>query len=315
MYRKIETRIWADKRFLGWPPQTKLVFMYLLTGRHSHLIPGVIVGYREEVVAAMMRANISIDGKCDGIDDGIGHAISEGVLMACGRAPIMYLRRALKYNKPTSPNQVKSWAAAYNDLPESPLKTKIYQDIVGILDDMSDGMRDAFRDGMPYTEAETETEDILCRAGPTSAHSPIKSNASKHALADAVCSQAVQYLNTVIESSYRGDAPSSRKLIRAIVVKKHTLDDIKRVIDAKAQEWRGGDMEKFLRPRTLFGNKFSDYVDELQNLPKAHVEPPMIAPPPLKRPKKATPKQLKELREAREKLDAEYLKEHGKPIR
>jgi hypothetical protein len=74
-------------------------------------------------------------------------------------------------------------------------------------------------------------------------------------------------------------------------------------------------MEKFLRPRTLFGNKFSDYVDELQNLPKAQVEAPMIAPPPLKRPKKATPKQLKELREAREKLDAEYLKEHGKPIR
>ena len=40
------------------------------------------------------------------------------------------------------------------------------------------------------------------------------------------------------------------------------VDDFKKVIDTKAAEWLGTDMEKFLRPQTLFGSKFESYLNQ-----------------------------------------------------
>lgn len=34
------------------------------------------------------------------------------------------------------------------------------------------------------------------------------------------------------------------------------------MIDNKVAEWKGTDMEKFLRPETLFGNKFEGYLNQ-----------------------------------------------------
>ena len=34
------------------------------------------------------------------------------------------------------------------------------------------------------------------------------------------------------------------------------------VIDTKAKEWMGTDMEKYLRPETLFGSKFENYLNQ-----------------------------------------------------
>lgn len=33
------------------------------------------------------------------------------------------------------------------------------------------------------------------------------------------------------------------------------------MIEKKCAEWLGGDMEKFLRPETLFGSKFESYLN------------------------------------------------------
>ncbi|MDN6206002.1 MAG: conserved phage C-terminal domain-containing protein, partial [Staphylococcus simulans] len=38
-----------------------------------------------------------------------------------------------------------------------------------------------------------------------------------------------------------------------------------KVIDTKVQQWSGdATMDKYLRPATLFGNKFDDYLNEYQ---------------------------------------------------
>ena len=44
------------------------------------------------------------------------------------------------------------------------------------------------------------------------------------------------------------------------------LDDFKRVIDIKVDDWRGTEFEKYLRPETLFGTKFENYLN--QNMEK-----------------------------------------------
>ena len=45
------------------------------------------------------------------------------------------------------------------------------------------------------------------------------------------------------------------------------LSKIKTVIDKKAKEWKGTDMEKYLCPDTLFGSKFEKYLNQTINTP------------------------------------------------
>jgi len=118
-------------------------------------------------------------------------------------------------------------------------------------------------------ERERERE---CGASPTAPTSP-KARASGHAVADAICIDAVRHLNIAAGTRYATDAGSTRKLIRALVAKRHTLAEMRQVIDAKALEWRATDMAKYLRPSTLFGSKFEQYFAELQNLPQGAESP------------------------------------------
>lgn len=43
----------------------------------------------------------------------------------------------------------------------------------------------------------------------------------------------------------------------------YTLDDFKKVVDLKFDEWKATDMSKYIRPETLFGNKFDGYLNQL----------------------------------------------------
>ena len=74
--------------------------------------------------------------------------------------------------------------------------------------------------------------------------------------------EAVSYLNSKAETKYRHSADKTQKLIRARLKDGFTLDDIKKVIDIKAEEWLKTDMSKYLRPETLFGSKFESYLNQ-----------------------------------------------------
>ena len=71
----------------------------------------------------------------------------------------------------------------------------------------------------------------------------------------------VEYLNQKTNSSYRPNTPKTVSLIKARLSEGFTVDDFKKVIDTMTSEWKGTDMEKFLRPETLFGTKFEGYLN------------------------------------------------------
>jgi len=72
----------------------------------------------------------------------------------------------------------------------------------------------------------------------------------------------VDYLNTVCKTSYRSSGKKTKDLIQARINEGFTTDDFKKVIDVKAAEWLNSDMSKFLRPETLFSNKFEGYLNQ-----------------------------------------------------
>lgn len=74
--------------------------------------------------------------------------------------------------------------------------------------------------------------------------------------------EIVEYLNMRTGKSFKVGSKDTRRLIRARVNDGFTLDDFKRVIDIKSAEWKGMDMDKYLRPATLFGTNFEGYLNQ-----------------------------------------------------
>ena len=50
---------------------------------------------------------------------------------------------------------------------------------------------------------------------------------------------------------------------RAKLNNKYTVDDFKTVINNKCNDWLGTDWAQYLRPQTLFGNKFEQYLNQV----------------------------------------------------
>lgn len=79
----------------------------------------------------------------------------------------------------------------------------------------------------------------------------------------------VDYLNEKAEKQFRHGTKATKQHINARLKEGYEIEDFKRVIDVKVKDW-GNDkeMNKYLRPQTLFGTKFENYVNELPKKPK-----------------------------------------------
>lgn len=74
--------------------------------------------------------------------------------------------------------------------------------------------------------------------------------------------EILDYLNKKINANYKSSSKKTIQLITARLNEKFTVDDFKKVIDIKTTEWAYTDMAKYLRPETLFGNKFESYLNQ-----------------------------------------------------
>lgn len=72
----------------------------------------------------------------------------------------------------------------------------------------------------------------------------------------------VDRLNKKAGVSYRSSSKATQSHINARFDQGFTIEDFYTVIDKKCAQWRGTSMEKYLRPETLFGNKFEGYLNE-----------------------------------------------------
>ncbi|WP_159721883.1 conserved phage C-terminal domain-containing protein [Enterococcus sp. CSURQ0835] len=75
----------------------------------------------------------------------------------------------------------------------------------------------------------------------------------------------LDYLNQKAKRQYK-NVRANQKLIAARFNEGCDLNDFRQVIDVKCAQWLGTELEKYLRPATLFGNKFDQYLNEA--LPK-----------------------------------------------
>ena len=71
----------------------------------------------------------------------------------------------------------------------------------------------------------------------------------------------VDHLNGLAGTNYRRNAQETVRLLTGLFNDGYTAADVMRVIDLKCAEWKDSPYEKFLRPSTLFGEKFESYLN------------------------------------------------------
>lgn len=72
----------------------------------------------------------------------------------------------------------------------------------------------------------------------------------------------IDYLNKKTDKNFKATTKKTKSIINARLNEGFELEDFYKVIDIKSSQWLYSDMCKYLRPETLFSNKFEGYLNE-----------------------------------------------------
>lgn len=92
-----------------------------------------------------------------------------------------------------------------------------------------------------------------------------KPDSTKPDPADLIAQTAVAEIERHTGRRFGADSDATLKLARALAKKRHTPDEVRRVVEHKATQWAGDPkMAEFLRPSTLLAlTNFENYLDEI----------------------------------------------------
>ena len=117
------------------------------------------------------------------------------------------------------------------------------------------------RDGEPSAAKVSQSQPKATQADGVRPSDP--PNPIPNPLNSIMCSKAVDLLNALSGSSFRADTKATQRLIAARENEGYSLADIEMVIRHQCELWgKDEKMRKYLRPETLFGNKFEAYLSD-----------------------------------------------------
>ncbi len=74
--------------------------------------------------------------------------------------------------------------------------------------------------------------------------------------------EIISYLNQEAHTDFKPSNEKTQQHIDDRLKEGFTIEDFKRVISIKSREWSGTEFKKYLRPETLFGDKFESYLNQ-----------------------------------------------------
>lgn len=134
-YRKIDVRIWNDRKFRELDDKAKLAFFLVLTHPDTNQL-GML---RSRSVALAME----LGWHPDAMSDAILTLCQMGMLMVDDKAGFIFIPNFLKYNPPNGPNAIKSWAGLLDQMPECALLDHAVFSLKPFVDGLSEGLRNA----------------------------------------------------------------------------------------------------------------------------------------------------------------------------
>lgn len=152
-YRKIDVRIWNDRKFRELDDNAKLAFLLLLTHPDTNQL-----GF---IRSRSVSLAFDLGWQSDAMSNAIQTLCQKGMLMVDERAGLMFLPNFLKYNPPNGVNGAKSWAGLLDLVPECDLRDQALIRLKHLIDrlpegsregipkDIMDAIQDAIRNGKP----------------------------------------------------------------------------------------------------------------------------------------------------------------------
>ena len=112
-----------------------------------------------------------------------------------------------------------------------------------------------------YGSKETFTGEVKDFNGGSKETLPNNKSYNKSLNNKEIYNTILSYLNEKAGTNYRASSKATQGHINARIAEGYTVENFYSVIDKKCAEWKGSDMEKYLRPETLFGSKFENYLN------------------------------------------------------
>lgn len=151
-YRKIDTRIWNDRKFRELDDKSKLAFFLVLTHPDTNQL-GML---RSRSVALAMELGWQPDAMLDAIQT----LCQMGMLMVDEKAGFIFIPNFLKYNPPNGPNAVKGWAGLIDLMPECNLLALALSHLKPTIFGLSEGVRSAIPDDIKDAISHAIPDDI-----------------------------------------------------------------------------------------------------------------------------------------------------------
>lgn len=237
LYRNIHLSFWQDTKVTDdFTPEDRYFYLYLLTNPHTNLCGCY------EISIKQMANEMGYDAKK------VGKLIDR----------FSFTHNLIRYARSERELLIFHWSK-YNWTSSEKFRKPLLQEIQNVkTDDFREYLLKLFDgENVKYgMDTVSEKEEY----GMDTTDTDSITDADNNILPEI--KEIIQYLNDVCGTRYRYQTKGTQEHINARLKEGYTVDDFKMVIDKKFEEWHGTDMEKFLRPETLFAGKFESYLNQ-----------------------------------------------------
>lgn len=264
IFRNVNMSFWTDTKVTDdYTPEDKYFMLYALTNNYTNIIGCYEIsikqmsndlGYTKDVIENLLKRFKEIHKTIDYDFD------TKELLVVNWN----------KYNWSDSP---KLDIPLYNAILK--VKSDVHHDVLAnlynnrksVLERVEEGNEDTVL--IPYRyHIDTTITNTIPISIPISSSIPISisnSISNKDSVEKEIIpyQAIVDYLNMRTGSHYKASSKKTRDLIKARYNEGFTFEDFQAVIDKKSMEWlKDKNMNKYLRPETLFGTKFESYLNQ-----------------------------------------------------
>jgi hypothetical protein len=153
-YRKIHVAMYADAKFtnLSRPqPSAQWLWVYLLTGPHTTIIPGV---------SCIGEAGLaeSLGWEVEAFREVFREVYAKGMAKADWKARLVWVPNAVFYNPPESQNVIKAWSKTWPEVPECQLKVTAHTELKAFVEGLGEGWIEVFNKTFPHPSVNQEQE-------------------------------------------------------------------------------------------------------------------------------------------------------------
>ena len=251
IFRNIHLSFWTDPKVdEEFTPEDKYFYLYILTNPHTNLVGCYEIGIKQ-MSRETGYSSETIERLLDRLEN------VHGVIRFSKSTKELFIENWSKYNWTSSSKLYNALEKESKLIKNKAFREEVKEKIYGIHRVSTDG-------GYPMDTTDTDTD--------TDNNSLNTEEDINIKFIDKV-KDIIDYLNSTCGTHYKYSTQKTQTLIRARLNENFTPDDFKKVIRIKQKQW-GNDpkMVNFLRPETLFGNKFESYLNQKETESKTVAE-------------------------------------------